>query len=148
MVVDAVSCFKYAVFSPATGNIKFTYSKLHWNPHTLAILLYLPTLAFFLPKLCNDWFAKPAKILHFMVLDRMLFSACPCSLPHCAYMPFHCTPWFLSGKGWQLTHTQHTRRLTHMQDTKSDWRASTIVQHTKYMAHMLHIKSDSHAEHS
>ena len=37
-------------------------------------------------------------------------------------MPFHCMPWFFSGKGWQLTCVQHTRRLTR-------------VQHTKYYSH-------------
>ena len=40
-------------------------------------------------------------------------------------MPFHCMPWFFSGKGWQLTPlscVQHTRRLIR-------------VQHTKYYLH-------------
>ena len=33
-------------------------------------------------------------------------------------MPFHCMPWFFSGKGWQLTCMQHTRRLTRVQHMK------------------------------
>ena len=47
-------------------------------------------------------------------------------------------PWCFSGKGWQLTCVQHTRKLTH-------------VQHTKYYSHASYNpaahKDESRAAH-
>ena len=52
------------------------------------------------------------------ILDRILSFSCPRVLSHFVSVPFHCIPWFFSGKGWQLTCVQHTRRLTRVQHTK------------------------------
>ena len=71
--------------------------------------------------------------------DRRLFSSCPCVLSRFVSVLFHCMPWFFSGKGWQLTCMQHTRRLTHVQYTKYITRVLlTIVQHMKMDSRAAH----------
>ena len=60
---------------------------------------------------------------------------------------FYCMPWFLSDKGWQLTHVQHTRRLT-KSDTHACSTQSMCVCSSQNMARMQHTKSESCVAHS
>ena len=70
----------------------------------------------------------------------MLFSSCPCVLSRFASVPFHCISWFISGKGWQLTCVQHTRKL----ESHAAYEVAftcvllTTVQHTKYGSCAVH----------
>ena len=61
-------------------------------------------------------------------------------------MPFHCMPWFVSGKRWQLTCVQHIRRLSHMQHTKYYSRASYNRAAHEDGSHAAH-EDGSHAAH-